>query len=80
MKANIYLALQTHTNEEQAVKSGHILLLLNTHGKILCKLPLGRGRFNFTLEVNDLNNLAQALWNFQRENSWFHVEKVSASA
>ncbi|MFX1563158.1 MAG: hypothetical protein ACFFDP_07610 [Promethearchaeota archaeon] len=79
MKANIYLALQNRTNEEQAVQNGHILLLLNTHGKILCKLPLGRGRFNFTLEVNDLNNLANALWRFERQNPWFRVEKVSAT-
>jgi hypothetical protein len=80
MKANVALALREGTNEDPASQNGKVLLLLNQQGKILCKLPLGSGHYNYTLELNDINSLTDALWEFERSNPWFHVVKVRAIA
>jgi hypothetical protein len=78
VKANVALTLREGTNEDHATKNGKVLLLLNQQGKILCKLPLGSGQYNYTLELNDISSLTDALWEFERSNSWFHVVKVRA--
>ncbi len=80
MKANISLSYSGRTREEHATKNGHVNLLLNQHGRILSKLPLGDGRYHFVLELNDLEQFTQSLIEFTRQNPWLRVEKVSAHA
>ena len=80
MKANISLSFRGRTREEHASKNGHVNLLLNQHGKILSKLPLGDGRYHFIIELNNLERFTNALWEFTRSNPWLRVEKVSAHA
>lgn len=80
MKANISLTYQGRTREEHATQHGHVNLLLNQHGRILSKLPLGNGRYHFILELNDLDLFTQSLWEFTRQNPWLRVERVTAHA
>ena len=80
MKANISLSYRGSTREETATKTGWINLLLNQHGRIISKLPLGEGRFNFVIELDDLERFTQSLFEFTRQNPWLRVEKVSTHA
>jgi hypothetical protein len=80
MKANISLSYSGHTREDHASKNGHVNLLLNQHGRILSKLPLGDGRYHFVIELNDLERFTTSLFEFSRQHPWLRVEKVSAHA
>ncbi len=80
MKANISLSYSGRTREEHATQNGHVNLLLNQHGRILSKLPLGNGRYNFVIELEDLERFTNSLFEFTRQNPWLRVEKVTAHA
>ncbi|MFX1317501.1 MAG: hypothetical protein ACFE9D_00065 [Promethearchaeota archaeon] len=80
MKANISLSYKGINREETATKTGWINLLLNQHGRIISKLPLGEGRYHFIIELDDLERFTQSLFEFTRQNPWLRVEKVSAHA
>lgn len=80
MKANISLSYKGTNREETATKTGWINLLLNQHGRIISKLPLGEGRYHFIIELDDLERFTQSLFEFTRQNPWLRVEKVSAHA
>lgn len=80
MKAKISLSYGGQTREDHATKNGHVNLLLNQHGRILSKLPLGDGRYHFVVELNDLERFTNSLFEFTRQNPWLRVEKVSAHA
>jgi hypothetical protein len=77
MKANISLSYRGTSREETATKTGWINLLLNQHGRIISKLPLGEGRYHFVIELEDLERFTQSLFEFTRQNPWLRVEKVS---
>ena len=80
MKANISLSYRARSREEHASQNGHVNLLLNKHGRILSKLPLGDGRYHFILELNNLEKFTSDLFEFTRVNPWLRVEKVTAYA
>ncbi len=80
MKANISLSFSGRTREDHATMNGHVNLLLNQHGRILSKLPLGEGRYNFVIELDDLERFTNSLFEFTRQNPWLRIEKVTAHA
>jgi len=80
MRAHVSLSYRGRTLEEHTSHTSHILLLLNSCGKILRQIPMGGGRYRFTVEPRSLEELTRALSEFERTNPWLRVDQVAVES